>query len=117
MGTRENQKKGIAFMTNVMTEISEDFKTINLNEIYGRIRAGYIEVSLITHVLDPCNAIQYDKPLTNAGTIHKVIEGRLILDPIIAKSLHKWLGSRIERYEEVFGVIPEFEDGKTEDTR
>ena len=42
--------------------------------------------------------------------LKRVVECELIFDPMQMKTFHKWLGTKIEEYEKVFGHIPSPEE-------
>lgn len=42
--------------------------------------------------------------------LKRIVECELIFDPMQMKTFHKWLGTKIEEYEDVFGRIPSPEE-------
>jgi hypothetical protein len=50
-------------------------------------------------------------------TIKRTVEVELLIDPMELKSVHRWLGEKIQEYENVFGHIPTPEEVESRASR
>lgn len=93
-----------------VVDYSPDYGTINVDGFVGGNRPGFFEAIIFSEesmvdeslagVFDPANI-----------KILRTLQTRLIINPIQAKSLQKWLNHHISEYEKHFGEIPDPEGG------
>ena len=94
-------------------EYAEDYKTINVNGVFGGHRPGYFEFVVYTDEGDAEKSLAEFPPDPKKIVIKRTIHARMIMDLVQAKSFSKWLNNHISRYERQFGAIPDIgKEGK-----
>ncbi|MGC1709607.1 MAG: hypothetical protein WA799_07395 [Nitrosotalea sp.] len=88
----------------------EQYRTINVNGVFGGIRMGYVEIVTYSEEADLTKAMSSAQINPNKAEIDRVLECRLIMDPIQMKSVSLWLAKNVEEYEKLFGRIPSPEE-------
>lgn len=83
-----------------------DFRTINVNGVFGGPRGMYFEVTLYSDEVKTGQALSTFEISPHKATISRTLECRLIIDPLQAKSIAQWLTRHITEYEKKFGRIP-----------
>ena len=68
-------------------------------------RPGYFEIVVYTEEMIADDALSSLKPEPKKIKVKRVLQCRLIIDPIQAKSIAKWLNEHIKQYEKSFGEI------------
>jgi len=88
----------------------EQFRTINVNGIFGGIRMGYLEAIVYSEESDLTKVLKSPQLDANKVEIERVLHCRLIFDPLQLKSTAIWLNKKVEEYEKTFGTIPSPEE-------
>lgn len=89
----------------ISCEHSQTYKRIVVADIIGGIRPMGVSVTIYSEESDFTAALE-THPVSSARVkIKRVIECELIINPMEMKSIHKWLGTKIEEYEDMFGTI------------
>jgi len=84
----------------------EHYRDIIVNGVYGGRRPGYFEAILYTDELSGDEALRSVPPDTGKIVIRRTIQCRLVIDPVQAKSIARWLSNHVAEYEKEFGKIP-----------
>lgn len=88
----------------------EHFRTINVNGIFGGIRMGYLEAIVYSEESDLAKVLGSPQLDANKTEIERVLQCRLIFDPLQLKSTAIWINKKVEDYEKTFGRIPSPEE-------
>ena len=88
----------------------EQYRTINANGMFGGVRMGYIEAIVYSEETDLTNALGSAQINPNKLEVSRILECRIIWDPIQLKATSLWLNSKVKEYEELFGSIPSPEE-------
>ena len=88
----------------------ENFRTINVNGMFGGVRLGYIEATIYSELTDFEKAMAQPNIDKNKMEIHRIQECRLIFDPLQLKSTAIWFNQQVKQYEKLFGTIPSPEE-------
>jgi hypothetical protein len=82
-----------------------NYRTIVVNGLFGGHRPGYIEAIAYTQETDVSKALT--SPTTDGSkiSIRRILQCRLVIDPIEAKRIVSWLTLHISEYEGFFGKI------------
>lgn len=88
-------------------DYAKDYRTINVNGVYGGRRPGYFEAVIYSDQVNPEKALAEIPADPKKTIIIRTLETRLLFTPIQAKVFAKWLSSVIGKYEADFGTIPE----------
>jgi hypothetical protein len=89
---------------------SADYRSIVVNGLFGGHRPGYFEGILYTDELEGKDALSTAQLAAERAFVKRTIQCRLVIDPVTAKSIAKWLNEHIAMYEQTFGKIPTPED-------
>jgi hypothetical protein len=76
-----------------------------VNGVFGGHRPGFFEAVVYTDEMMADEALSKAPPLSEKVKIRRILQCRLIMDPIQAKSLFNWLSNHIKEYEKLFGKI------------
>ena len=92
----------------------ENYRTIIVNGVFGGHRAGYFEAVIYTDEMVADESLSTIPPDPTKVRVKRELQCRLVMDPVQAKMLMKWLAQHIEQYEKAFGkiVLPGEEKGK-----
>ena len=73
---------------------SPDYRTICVDGVLGQTQGGYIEATIFSQETDNTEALS--APVLDVGrySIRRTMQCRLVIDPITAKGIHTWLGTR-----------------------
>jgi hypothetical protein len=93
----------------IETNESPNFRTINVNGIFGGHRPMYFEAVLFSDELKPMKALGQNAA-PEKSTMKRTLECRLILDPYQAKAIAMWMLNHVNDYEKKFGHIPSPEE-------
>ena len=88
----------------------ENYRTINVNGMFGGIRMGYLEAIVYSEQSEFTKAMAFPQISPNKMEVERVLECRLVFDPIQLKSTAIWFNKQIENYEKLFGHIPSPEE-------
>lgn len=88
----------------------EHYRTINANGLYGGLRMGYIEAILYTEESDLTTALGSAHINANKMEVERILQCRIIWDPIQLKATAIWLNNKVKEYEDLFGPIPSPEE-------
>ncbi len=94
----------------IQGEYSEDFKRIVAAGFFGRVQPFGLEAIVYSSQSIMDKVISTEPISPNRASVKRVIECELLLDPMQMKSLHMWLGKKIEEYEKIFSAIPSPEE-------
>lgn len=94
----------------IYSEYSDKFKRIYVADVLGTIMPGGLEVTVYSEESDVKEALETQPISSNQIKVKRIIECDLIINPMEMKSIHKWLGTKIEAYEKAFGPIPSPEE-------
>jgi hypothetical protein len=97
------QAKRVVFRT----QYASTYKQIPVNAFTGNTTEKGIELRAYTEEHD---FTPQEPPQPNSVYVLKTIETCLVINPMQAKSLHQFLGSKIKEYEDVYGTIPSYEE-------
>ena len=86
-----------------------NYRTINVNGVFGSHRPQYLEVLLYSEEIDAKDVLASENPQIRP-TVKRTLETRLVINPFTAKSILYWLNQNIAEYERVFGRIPSPEE-------
>lgn len=87
-----------------------NFRTINVNGVFGGPRGMYFEVVIFSDELKVVKALSTANITPEKSTISRTLECRLIIDPLQAKDIAQWLTKHVNEYEKHFGRIPSPEE-------
>lgn len=92
----------------VEAEYSPNYRKINVNRVVGGLRPGFFEIDIVSEDTNYKDLLNEEPIAFGQGkeVLKRVIECKLIMDPIQAKELLKFLTLQIQRYEQLMGVIP-----------
>lgn len=94
----------------INSEYASDFKRIQVGGVFGGVRSFGVEAVIYSERQDIQKVLE-TQPLSPQRTVIKrVVECELAIDPMQLKSIHRWLGQKIEEYEKFFGTIPSPEE-------
>jgi len=88
----------------------EHYRTINANGMFGGVRMGYIEAILFTEETDLTSAMGSAQFNPSKTEIERILQCRIVWDPIQLKATAIWLNNKVKEYEELFGAIPSPEE-------
>lgn len=87
-----------------------NFRTITVGGLYGLLNGAHYEIYLYSQYFDPGKPLEtFDSSFTYPNRYNRILECRLLIDPINAKSIARWLTEKVNEYEEQFGNIPSTE--------
>ena len=92
----------------------DSYRTIVVNGVFGGHRPGFFEAIIYTDEMVADEALSSMPPSPEKVKIRRILQCRLIMDPIQAKSLLNWLSNHISEYEKKFGRIPIPSEAKQE---
>ena len=94
----------------VMVQEHPNFRTITVGGLYGLLNGAYYEIYLYSQYFDPAKPLEaFDSSFTFPMRYSRILECRLLIDPINLKSIARWLTEKVNEYEEQFGNIPPVE--------
>ena len=96
--------------TEIEVKEHPNFRTINVNGVFGGARGMYFDIVLFSEENNVGSALSTMKPAAEKTTINRTLECRLIIDPLNAKAISQWLVQSISEYEKQFGRIPSPEE-------
>ena len=96
----------MAGLPEIRVEKHKDYRTIIVNGVYGGHRPGFFEAIIYTDEIEADEALSTIPPSSEKVKIRRVLQCRLVMDPVQAKSIQQWLTRHIEEYEKKFGKIP-----------
>ena len=88
----------------------DNFRTINVNGLYGGPRMGYVEANIYSEESELTKALASPQLSMNKVEVKRTLECRLVIDPIQLKSLAMWFDKQVKDYEVLFGRIPSPEE-------
>ena len=88
----------------------ESYRTINVNGMFGGVRMGYIESIIYSEQSELTEALSSPQINPNKMEVERILECRLLWDPIQLKASALWLNQKVEEYEKLFGTIPSPEE-------
>jgi hypothetical protein len=95
----------------VVVQEHPNFRTITVSGLYGLLNEWHYEIYLYSQYFDPVIPLEtFDSSGTYPNKYTRVLECRLLIDPINVKSIARWLMEKVREYEEQFGNIPPAED-------
>lgn len=97
-------------MPEISSEYAADYKKISVAGIFGGTRAFGVEAILYSETMDVTKVLQTQPLNPGRATVKRIAECELIIDPLQMKSIHQWLGAKIQEYEKLFGIIPSPEE-------
>ena len=106
--TQEN-KEVKAEIQNPQVDVHEhpNFRTITVGGLYGLLNEGHYEIYLYSQFFDPVMPLgKFDSSSAYPTRYSRILECRLLIDPINLKSIARWLTEKVNEYEEQFGIIP-----------
>jgi len=83
-----------------------DYRTINVDGIIGGAKTRYFEIVCFTDEGDYREATNSPLPVMEKAILKRTLQCRLVVDPMMAKIIHGWLGNQILLYEKSVGKIP-----------
>ena len=86
------------------------YRTIHVNGIFGGVRMGYMEAVVYSEESELTKALGSMQINANRAEVNRVLECRLVIDPIQLKSIAIWMNKQVEDYEKIFGRIPSPEE-------
>ena len=88
---------------------SNDYRTIIVNGLFGGHRPGFIEAIVYTEEMTVDDALETVVADPSKVHIRRTLQARLLIDPVEAKRIARWLARHISEYENKFGkiVVPE----------
>ncbi|MBS7611797.1 DUF3467 domain-containing protein [Candidatus Bathyarchaeota archaeon] len=100
-------------------EIVKDpnYRTIIVNGVIGGHRPGFFEVIIYSEEMIAEDTLATLRPEPSKIRVRRILQCRLIIDPVQAKSLAKWLIQHVLEYEKVFGKITTPDEAKPPSTR
>ena len=94
----------------IQVEYSPRFNRIVIGGLFGTIQSFGLEAFVYSNHLQIEEVIATEPASTEKTIVKRTIECELLADPIQMKSIYKWLGTKIEEYEKVFGMIPSLQE-------
>jgi hypothetical protein len=94
----------------IQGEYSPTFKRVIVAGVFGTVQPLGLETAIYSEERKIDRVITTEPMSTNRMMLKRVVECELIFDPMQMKTFHKWLGTKIEEYEKVFGHIPSPEE-------
>jgi len=87
----------------------DHYRDVIVNGVFGGHRPGFFEAIVYTDEMIADDALSTLATDPRKVHIQRVIQCRLIIDPVQAKSIARWFNKHIEAYEKAFGkiVMPE----------
>lgn len=87
-----------------------NFRTIIVGGLYGLLNGAHYEIYLYSQYFDPAKPLEtFDSSSAYPTKYSRILECRLLIDPINVKSIARWLTEKVNEYEEQFGNIPSAE--------
>ncbi len=86
------------------------FKRIIVAGVFGTVQPLDLEIAIYSEERKIDRVITTEPMSTKRMMLKRIVECELIFDPMQIKTFHKWLGNKIEEYENVFGHIPSPEE-------
>jgi len=83
----------------------DSYRTILVNGVFGGHRPGFFEAIVYTDEIIADDALSSMPPSPEQVKIKRVLQCRLVMDPVQAKSLLNWLSEHVSEYEKKFGKI------------
>ncbi|MEM2926005.1 MAG: hypothetical protein QW220_06050 [Candidatus Bathyarchaeia archaeon] len=95
-------------------EVAKDpnYRTILVNGLFGGHRPGFFEAIVYTDEMVAEDALATLRGDPSKVRIRRTLQCRLLMDPVQAKSIAKWLTGHIAEYERTFGKIPTPEEAQ-----
>ena len=90
----------------IVVEKHKDYRTIVVDGVFGGHKPGTFEVIVYTDELEPDEALAAIPTARDKIKVRRTIQCRLVLNPVQAKTLERWLATQIQAYEKKFGKIP-----------
>lgn len=94
----------------IVVEKDEQYRDVIVNGVFGGIRPGYLEVLVYTDKMVGDEALTDIPPAPEKIYVTRVVQCRLVIDPVQAKSIAEWLTRQVLNYESAFGKIATPED-------
>lgn len=94
-----------------------NYRTIIVNGVIGGHRPGFFEAIVYSEEMISEDALAKLRPEPSKIRVRRVLQCRLIIDPVQAKSLAKWLAQHVSEYEKTFGRIITPDEAKPQPTR
>ena len=74
------------------------------------LNEGHYEIILYSQYFDPVKPLEtFDSSFAYPNRYNRILECRLLIDPINLKSIARWLTEKVNEYEEQYGNIPPVE--------
>ena len=89
----------------VVVERHEGYRTIIQSGVFGGHRPGFFEWIVYTDELIADEALGTIPPDSAKAYVKRTIQCRIVVNPVEAKNLLKWLSGHINEYEKAFGKI------------
>ncbi len=90
----------------IIVEKHKDYRTIVVDGVFGGHKPGAFEIIVYTDELEPDEALAAVPTAKEKVKVKRTVQCRLVLSPVQAKSLEKWLSTQLQAYEKKFGKIP-----------
>ena len=86
-----------------------NYRNINVNGIIGGYREGYFEAVVYSSEMEVNETLKSNVLDFSKSKIRRVLECRLVIDPMEAKRILRWLNHHLAMYEQGFGkiILPE----------
>jgi hypothetical protein len=94
----------------IQGEYSSTFKRIIVAGVFGTTQPLGLETAIYSEERKIDRVITTEPMSTKRMMLKRIVECELIFDPMQMKTFYKWLGTKIEEYENVFGRIPSPEE-------
>lgn len=90
----------------IQGEYSPTFKRVIVGGVFSAVQPLGPETAIYSEERKIDRVITTEPMSTNRMILKRVVECELIFDPMQMKTFQKWLGTKIEEYENVSGRIP-----------
>lgn len=97
-------------LPDVETKYHEQFRTFNVDGIFGGMRGMHLEAILYSDEMETEQALSTAQAQPQKTKVKRTIQSRLIIDPLEAKIIIQWLTAQINQYEKLFGRVPSPEE-------
>jgi hypothetical protein len=89
----------------IVLERHEGYRTIIQSGAFGGHRPGFFEWIVYTDELVADDALGTIPPDSAKTYVKRTLQCRILVNPVEAKNLHRWLSQHISEYEKAFGKI------------
>ena len=101
----------------ISCEYSPTYKRIVVADIIGGIRPIGIDITIYSEQSDFVAALETHPVSSSRVKIKRIIECELVINPMELKSIHQWLGQKINEFEKLFGPIRSPEEVQSKQKR